>query len=234
VSSAPAQDSTETPIGYVELVRTNRNFRRLWIGNVVSLLGDWFNTLAIYALVAELTGSPMALGAVFIAKMLPWALASPIAGVLVDRFDRRRLMIASDLLRAVIVLGFLAVKPIGRVEVIFILAALQVVVGAVFEPARGAAIPAITKHNELLTANALSSITWSIMLTAGAAAGGLVTESEHRPHRAGADLPRRAPRHRRRLEAPAGERGGHAHRRRQGHLVDGRRRSRLSAGSARP
>lgn len=171
--TAGAEDS---PVGYGELVRSNANFRRLWVGNVISLLGDWFNTLAIYALVASLTGSSMALGAVFIAKTLPWALASPLAGVLVDRLDRRRLMIASDLTRAVIVLGFLTVERIGRVEVIFVLTALQVIIGAVFEPARSAVIPSITNDRELLTANALSSITWSIMLVAGAALGGLATQ----------------------------------------------------------
>ena len=81
--------------GYWELVRDNVNLRRLWIGSVVSLLGDWFNTIALYTLVFRLTGSPFALGAVFIFKMLPWALASPIAGVLVDRFDRRRAQAAA-------------------------------------------------------------------------------------------------------------------------------------------
>lgn len=171
-----ARSAEEDPAGYGELIRNNVDFRRLWIGNVVSLLGDWFNTLAIYALVAKLTGSPMALGTVFIAKMLPWALASPIAGILVDRLNRRRVMIASDLLRAVVVLGFLTVETVGYVELIFGLTALQVIVGAVFEPARSAALPSVVSPRELVTANALSSVTWSFMLAAGAAAGGLVTE----------------------------------------------------------
>jgi len=71
--------------GYWALIVGNRNFRRLWVGNVISLLGDWFNTLALYVLVTELTGSPLALGAVFIIKMLPWSLSAPLAGVIVDR-----------------------------------------------------------------------------------------------------------------------------------------------------
>lgn len=81
--------------GYAELVRTNTNFRRLWAGDVVSLFGDWFNTIAIFRLVETLTGSPLALGAVFITKMVPLALASPGAGLIVDRFNRRRVMIAA-------------------------------------------------------------------------------------------------------------------------------------------
>ena len=162
--------------GYWELIRDNVNLRRLWIGSVVSLLGDWFNTIALYTLVFRLTGSPFALGAVFIFKMLPWALASPIAGVLVDRFDRRRLMIFSDLMRAVIVLGFLLIDEASDVVLVYGLIALQVVVGAVFVPAKSASIPNITSPRELLTANALLSASWSVMLALGAALGGFATE----------------------------------------------------------
>ena len=162
--------------GYWELVRDNANLRRLWIGSIVSLLGDWFNTIALYTLVFRLTGSPFALGAVFIFKMLPWALASPIAGALVDRFDRRRLMIISDLVRAVVVLGFLLIDEASDVYLVYGLIALQVVVGAVFVPAKSASIPNITSPRELLTANALLSASWSVMLAVGAALGGFATE----------------------------------------------------------
>ena len=176
--SQPASHDVEVTdqAGYWELVRDNVNLRRLWIGSVVSLLGDWFNTIALYTLVFRLTGSPFALGAVFIFKMLPWALASPIAGVLVDRFDRRRLMIFSDLMRAVIVLGFLLIDEASDVVLVYGLIALQVVVGAVFVPAKSASIPNITSPRELLTANALLSASWSVMLALGAALGGFATE----------------------------------------------------------
>ena len=173
--SAPAE-TPGPPAGYLELVRGNLNFRRLWFGNIVSLLGDWFNTIAIYKLIDDLTGSPFALGAVFITKMLPWALASPIAGLLVDRLNRRRVMIASDLLRAVIVLGFLFVEDASDVFLIYVLTALQVVAGSVFQPAKSASVPNITTPRELLTANALMAATWSILLALGAALGGFATE----------------------------------------------------------
>ena len=166
----------EDQAGYWELIRGNVNFRRLWIGNIISLLGDWFNTIALYTLIVELTGSPLALGAVFITKMLPWALASPVAGLLADRFDRRRLMIATDLLRAVVVLGLLLVREPGDVYLVYVLTALQVIIGSAFQPARSASVPNITTPRELLTANTLMSATWSVMLAAGAAAGGFVTE----------------------------------------------------------
>jgi len=161
--------------GYVALVRRNAHFRRLWLGNLISLLGDWFNTIALYTLVSELTGSPFALGGVFLTKLLPWALASPLAGLLVDRFNRRRLMIGADLVRAVIVLGFLLIDEPGEVYLVYVLTTLQVVVTAVFQPAKSASIPNIVRTDELLTANALMSATWSVMLALGAASGGLVT-----------------------------------------------------------
>ncbi len=163
--------------GYWELIRGNLDFRRLWIGNLISLLGDWFNTIALYTLVTQLTGSPLALGAVFITKMLPWAVAAPLAGVIVDRFNRRRLMIGTDIARAVVVLGFLLIDSPGDVPWLYALLAAQVVIGAVFQPAKSASLPNITTPRELLTANALMSATWSTMLAVGAALGGLATEA---------------------------------------------------------
>ncbi len=163
-------------VGYLELVRTNRNFRRLWLADVASLMGDWFNTMAVYTLVERLTGSPLALGLVFITKSLPFALAAPIAGLIADRFDRRKLMIGADLLRAVIVLGLLTIREPGDVAWLYVLGALQMTVGAVFIPARSASIPNITSPRELLTANALTAATWSALLAIGAALGGFATE----------------------------------------------------------
>jgi MFS family permease len=164
------------PAGYRELVAGNPHFRRLWIAQVVSLLGDWFNTIALYTLVSRLTGSPLALGGVFLLKMLPLAVASPLAGVLVDRFDRRRVMIVSDLLRAAIVLGFLAIDRAAELPLLYLLIVAQVVAGSVFEPARSASLPNVTRPRELVTANALASATWSAMLALGAAAGGVAAE----------------------------------------------------------
>jgi MFS family permease len=163
--------------GYWALVVGNKDFRRLWIGNLISLLGDWFNTIALYVLVTELTGSPFALGAVFITKMLPWALSAPLAGVLVDRYNRRWLMIGTDAFRAVIVLGFLLIDRPAEVPWLYVLLTAQVVAGAVFNPAKSAALPNITTPRELLTANALMSATWSTMLAVGAALGGFAVEA---------------------------------------------------------
>ena len=162
--------------GYLELLRSNRNYRNLWCGDIASLLGDWFNTIALYTVVQRLTGSPLALGLVFLTKMLPFALASPLAGLITDRFNRRRLMIGADLLRAVVVLGFLLVDEPHELPLLYLLAALQVMISSVFIPARSASIPNITSGRELLTANALSAATWSTLLAVGAALGGLFTQ----------------------------------------------------------
>lgn len=172
----PNASASVAQVGYLALVRNNVNFRRLWLGNVISLLGDWFNTIALYSLIVDLTGSPLALGAVFITKMLPWALASPLAGLIVDRLDRRRTMITSDLLRAVVVLGFFFVDEPDEVFLVYVLTALQITIGSVFPPAKNASLPNLTTPQELLTANALMAATWSTMLALGAALGGFATE----------------------------------------------------------
>lgn len=163
-------------VGYRELLAGNANYRRIWLGEVASWLGDWFNAIALYTLVRELTGSPLALGLVFLTKMVPFAVASPLAGLLVDRFNRRWLMISADLLRAVVVLGFLLVQNADDLHLIYVLTGLQVVLTAVFIPARSASIPNVTTPGELLTANALSAATWSTLLAIGAALGGVATD----------------------------------------------------------
>ncbi len=169
-------DSYGESVTYLALLKNNSNFRWVWIGEAASWLGDWFAAIAMYTLVRDLTGSPFALGLVFVTKMLPFAVASPLAGLLVDRFNRRRLMIAADLLRAILVLGFLLVDSAGDLVLLYTLITLQVFLTAVFIPARSASIPNITTPKELLTANALSAATWSTLLAVGAALGGFATE----------------------------------------------------------
>ncbi len=161
---------------YFELLRTNRNYRMLWSGAVASFLGDWFNTIALYVIVQKLTGSPLALGAVFITKLLPFALGSPLAGLLTDRFSRRKLMIGTDVLRAVVVLGFLLIDRPEELPWLYALISLQVFLSAVFITARMASIPNITTDEQLPVANALSAATWSVILAIGAALGGVVTD----------------------------------------------------------
>jgi MFS family permease len=163
------------PTGYRELLRRNRNFRQLWLGQVVSQLGDWFDTIAIYTLVLRLTGSGRTVGLVLVARFLPSVVLGPLSGVIADRFSRRSIMILSDIARAVIVLGFLLVRRPDQMWMVYLLTVLQLGFSSFFEPAKTASIPSIVSGRDLVAANAISSVTWSVMLTLGAAIGGLVT-----------------------------------------------------------
>jgi Arabinose efflux permease len=165
----------ERPIGYIELLRGNKDFRQLWLGQVVSQMGDWFNTIALYSIVLKLTGSGRAVGLVLVARFLPTVVVGPLSGVIADRFSRRTIMIVSDVLRAFVVLGFLLIRRPDQVWLVYVLTVLQLVCSSFFEPARTAAIPSIVSERELVAANAISSVTWSSMLTLGAAIGGLIT-----------------------------------------------------------
>ncbi|WP_407922992.1 MFS transporter [Ardenticatena maritima] len=172
-SSMTTHDHTE-PIGYLELIRENRNFRALWLGQIVSLLGDWFNLIGSASLVATLTQSGFAVGGLFIVRMLAPFIVSPVAGVVADRYNRKQVLIITDLARAVIVLGFLLVRRPEHVWLLYALTALQLSVSGFFFPTRSAILPDIVPRNGLGAANAISSATWSVMLSLGAALGGLV------------------------------------------------------------
>jgi len=161
-------------IGYLQLLRKNKPFRNLWFGQVVSELGDWLNSIAIYALILKLSDSGMAMAGAMMAKLLPIVLISPIAGVMVDRIDRKVVMISSDLLRFVVVLGFLLIEDQSTLWFIYALVIIEISLSGFFEPARSAIIPSLVPKEHLVTANALSGSTWSVMLAFGAALGGVV------------------------------------------------------------
>ncbi|HLV00396.1 MAG TPA: MFS transporter, partial [Acidobacteriota bacterium] len=99
--------SPPSPSGYLQVLRHNANFRNLWLGQVVSLFGDWFNLIASAALIAHLSDSAFAIGGLFVVRMLAPFFISPLAGIWTDRYDRKKILIISDLLRALIVMGFL-------------------------------------------------------------------------------------------------------------------------------
>lgn len=158
---------------YYRLVRENRNFRLLWWAQIVSELGDWFYAISIYSLLLELTGSAKSIGLAYVLQVLPQFFVAPAAGVVNDRMSRRRVMILSDLARAAIVLGMLLVRSPSLVWLVYLLLLLETVMWAFFEPGRSAVVPVIAREDELLAANALSSVTWSFNLAIGASLGGL-------------------------------------------------------------
>src|SRR5229473_2096030 len=161
-------------VGYGELLRGNRSFRFLWLGQVVSQMGDWFDTIAVYTITLRLTGSSRSVALIMVARFLPSVVMGPLSGVVADRFSRRTIMITADLLRALVVLGFLLVRRSDQMWLVYVLTVMQLAFSAFFEPAKTAAIPSIASDRELLSANAIASVTWSVMLTLGAAIGGFV------------------------------------------------------------
>ena len=169
-----ANPNTQTAVGYTELLRDNRNFRYLWFGQIISLLGDWFNLVASAALVGMLTQSGLAVGSLFVVRMLAPFLISPIAGVVADRYNRKHILIATDIVRAAIVLAFLLVRDVGDIWLLYTLTAAQFCVSGFFYPSRNSILPELAREGELGAMNAISSATWSTMLALGAALGGLV------------------------------------------------------------
>jgi len=160
--------------GYIALLRNNRGFRRLWYGQVVSQLGDWFDSIALFALLYRLTGSGQAVGALMVAQFLPATIVGLFAGVIIDRLPRKLVLIVTNLGNAALVLLFLLVRDASQIWIIYVVTVLKMSLVSFFEPARTAAIPNVAKRHELLAANAISGATWSAMLAIGAGLGGLV------------------------------------------------------------
>jgi MFS family permease len=165
--------SAAAPVGYDALVRHNANFRYVWFGQIISLLGDWFDLIASASLLAVLTKNSFAVGGLFVVRMLAPFVVTPIAGVLADRFNRKYLLIISDLMRGGIVLCFLFVRRPEDAWLLYVITALQLGFSGVYFPARSAILPDLVTQGELGAANALSSATWSVMLAFGAGLGGL-------------------------------------------------------------
>ena len=158
---------------YARLVRRNANFRRLWTAQIVSEIGDWFYSLAIYSLLLQLTGHASSVAMALVLQVIPQTLFGPISGVVNDRIRRKHVMIATDLARTVIVFSMLLVRSRSMVWLVYPLLFIESVMWAFFEPARTAVIPNVTSSEDLILANTLSSTTWSLNLVAGAALGGI-------------------------------------------------------------
>jgi MFS family permease len=158
---------------YGELIRGNRNFRFLLAGQFISELGNWFNFIAGLGLVRLVSdASPMAAGLFFVARLIPFALASPFAGTFVDRFSRRQVMIWTDLARVVIALSFLLVTRPEDLWIAYLATILLHTFGAFFEGAKNAAAPNLTGKDGLLAGVALLFSTRFLLMAVGSALGG--------------------------------------------------------------
>lgn len=174
VAHNPAYDP-ERPVGYWQLLKQNPRFRTLWTAQLISTAGDWFNSVAVLGLVLQLTRSGLGASFVLLASTVPMFFLIPIAGPVVDRFDRRRLMILANLFSAVVALLFILVKTEDMVWLLYVASILLVVSASFFIPASSASIPNIVTRGELFSANALGGASWGIMLMVGSALGGIVS-----------------------------------------------------------
>ena len=162
-------------VRYRDLWTSNRNFRLFFCGQLVSFLGDWFTTIALYSAVSELTSSALALTFVLVCKTLPVFLVAPFAGPLVDRLDRRRLLLATDGGRGVLALAFIGFHQLGSLPAIYACATASTILAGVAIPAKQSVLPRIVSAQAYAAANAMGGASWAGMLTLGAALGGTVT-----------------------------------------------------------
>ena len=159
---------------FLELLRQNRNYRYTWMGQVVSEIGDNFNNIAVFALAMALTHSGLVVTGIMLARAIPVVTVGPLAGVLLDRFDRQRIMIASDLVRAVVALGFILALTRERTWLLYLFSTLLMLASPFFTAGRSAILPTITSDAELHTANSLTQTTQWTTLTVGTFLGATI------------------------------------------------------------
>ncbi|MFV8753938.1 MFS transporter [Nannocystaceae bacterium ST9] len=155
----------------------NRGFRRLWLGDAVSLLGDWFTYVALGTLVVAADQGLIGVAFVLLGHSLPRVLCGPWAGRLADRIDRRTILIAFSLLRALTVLAMMAAAQAQALALVQALLFVRMAFGAFIDPAATAMLPQLVAGDRIARANALIGATWSVMFALGVAIGGIVTAS---------------------------------------------------------
>ena len=157
---------------FLQLLKSNRNYRYAWSGQVVSEIGDHFNNVAVFSLALANTRSGLVVTGIMLSRAIPAVMAGPIAGVILDRLDRKQIMIASDLIRAVVALGFILAIPRSDTWLLYLLSALLMFASPFFTSGRSAILPTIANKAELHTANSLTQTTQWMTLTIGAFLGG--------------------------------------------------------------
>jgi predicted MFS family arabinose efflux permease len=156
------------------VVRKNPGFRRLFAANAVSQMGDWFNVVALFSLLLELTGKGEAVAVVLLARLLPIFFVGPAAGVLADRISRRAILVTTDLLRAGLVLCLLFVRHPDQVWIAYSVMIAHALCTAFFEPAQQATYPNLVPTEDLVLAGTLENSLWSATLAIGSSAAGAV------------------------------------------------------------
>jgi MFS family permease len=142
------------------------------MGQVVSEIGDHFNNIAVFDLALKYTGSGMVVTGVMLSRAVPAILIGPFAGVVLDRLDRKRIMIISDLVRAIIAIGFIGTLTTHSTGLLYVLSALLMAASPFFTAGRSSIMPTIASKEELRTANSLTQTTQWTTITIGTFAGG--------------------------------------------------------------
>ena len=155
----------------------HRDFALLWIAGFVSVAGDYALLVALPLHAYALTGSALATGGVFAASLLPRVLLGSVAGVFVDRWDRKRTMVIADLLRAAVLLPLLAVDSPDLLWLLYLVRAATGTLGLLFEPAESALLPRLVGEEQLVTANALNALNNNLGRLIGPAVGGVLYAS---------------------------------------------------------
>ena len=158
---------------FVNLLRRNRNYRYTWAGQIVSEIGDHFNNIAVFSLAVTHTKSGLVVSGVMLARAIPAMLAGPLAGVTLDRTDRKRVMIASDLIRALVAGLFILTVNRHDTWLLYLLSALLMFASPFFTSGRASILPAIATEKELHAANSLTQTTQWTTLAIGAFLGGV-------------------------------------------------------------
>ena len=164
---------------YLRLVRENKTYRKFWLAAFISMFGEWFNTIALFLIILEYTDSELLLGILMAVRMGCFALMQPLFGLLADRVNRKKLMIITNVLQIFLALAFIGVNGVTLEKGedmwwMFLCSGFMMALHGLYVTAERAALPNIVKKEDLTTANALDSATWSTALCLGAFAGGLV------------------------------------------------------------
>lgn len=138
-------------------VLRNRNFALLWVGQLVSIIGDWVLIAALPFYVYDMTGSALSTGLTFMAMVIPSVLFGSLAGVFVDRWNRKKTMIVADVLRACVLLLLLLVHSPQQVWLVYVSAFLESTVSQFFGPAKNAVVPLLVGKEHLMEANSLNA-----------------------------------------------------------------------------
>jgi MFS family permease len=155
----------------------NRGFALLWTGGLISLTGDWVLRVAVPIYVYRLTGSPAATSAAVAVVVTVSLLVGPLAGVLVDRWDRRRIMIGANAAQALLLLPLLLVDRAAELPLLFAVLAVQTALAQLVNPAEHALLPRLVPDGDLAAANSLNALNTNLARLVGPALGGLVAAS---------------------------------------------------------